>query len=391
MTPEDDDKAQESGKAKGGYARAEALPAERKSEIAKLAAEARWSSHPLKVLEDADTGHRFVVYTTKEGLQAEVRFDGEEPWFTQLQIAEIFGVTVPTVNHHIQQFQEDGELDGATIRKFRIVRQEGTRQVEREIEHYGLDVAFYVGYRVNSAEGKLFRRWATNMLVQIATKGFVVDVRRLKEPEAQDRVAELRETLQDIRSDEANLYREVRAICATCSDYDPKSKASQDFYIKAQAKIVYAVASRTPSKLLMERANADLPNMGLRTWAKENIRQADVTVSKNYLDPGEADELNRVTSLLLDYMIDQLKIGRIATMGDAERAFDTLLKTSGRHVLTHGGGVRSGTAKDHAIAQYKIFSERQRALRHAEADKLVGEFMEKAKKLPKPKRSSKKD
>lgn len=380
---EDDDKAEESGKAKGGHARADALPPERRSEIAKLAAEARWSAQPVRVLEDADTGHRFVVYTTKNGLQADLRFDGDEPWFTQLQIAEIFGVDVKTANHHILKFQEDGELDPSTIRKFEIVRQEGSRTVNRAIEHYGLDVAFYVGYRVNSTEGKLFRRWATNMLVQLATKGFVVDVRRLKEPDAQDHVAELRTVLQDIRSDEANIYREIRNICASCADYDPKSKASKDFFARAQAKIVYAVVSRTPSMVLMERAKADLPDMGLQMWANENIRKSDVTVSKNFLHPGESEELNRVTSLLLDYMIDQLKIGRIATMADAEQAFDTLIKTSGRSVLSRGGDVGSTAAKEHAIEQYKIYSERQKALRHAEADQLIGSLMEKVKRLPK--------
>ena len=383
---EDDEKAQETGKAKGGHARADVLPPERRSEIAKLAAEARWSAQPLRVLEDADTGHRFVVYTNKDGVQAELRFDGAEPWFTQLQVAGIFGVSVPTVNEHISKFYADGELDEATIRKFRIVRQEGTRQVEREIEHYGLDVAFYVGYRVNSSEGKLFRRWATTMLVQLATKGFVVDVRRLREPEGQDRVAELRELLQDIRSDEANLYREVRAICAACADYDPKSKASKDFFVRAQVKIVYAVTSKTPAMILVERADADAANMGLQTWPNDNIRQADVTVSKNYLAPGEADELNRVTALLLDYMLDQLKIGRIATMADAEKAFDTLLKTSGRTVLTHGGTIKTTIAKEHAVEQYKIYAVRQKALRHAEADKLIGNFMEKVKRLPKSKK-----
>jgi hypothetical protein len=297
---------------------------------------------------------------------------------------------VRTENDHIQRFTDDGELDDATIRDFRIVRQEGARQVERSIIHYGLDVAFYVGYRVNSAEGKLFRRWATNMLVQLATKGFVVDVRRLKEPEAQGRVAELRQILQDIRSDEANLYREVRAICATCADYDPKSKASQEFYARAQAKIVYAVTSKTPAMILVERADADAPNMGLQTWPKDNIRQADVIVSKNYLATGESEELSRVTSLLLDYLLDQLKIGRIATMADAERAFDTMIKTSGRVVLTHGGSIKAIAAKEHAVEQYKIFSARQKVLRHAEADKLLEGFIEKVKRLPKPKKPEKK-
>ena len=172
----------------------------------------------------------------------------------------------------------------------------------------------------------------------------------------------------------------VRAACAA-------DGASNGFYTRAQAKIVYAVTSMTPSMILAERANANAPNMGLQTWAKDNIRQADATVSKNYLAPGEADELNRVTSLLLDYLLDQLKIGRISTMADAERAFDTLIKTSGRSVLTNGGAVKSSVAKQHAIEQHRIFAERQRALRHAEGDKVVGELLEKVRKLPKAKNS----
>jgi hypothetical protein len=133
---------------------------------------------PLTVIEDEETGNRFVAYTTPAGMALDCRFDGEAPWFTQRDLAAMFGVDVRTANEHIANFLKTGEIAEPTIRNFRIVRDEGNRQVSREVNHYSLDVAFYVGYRVNSKEGALFRRWATDMLIQIATKGFVVDKRR---------------------------------------------------------------------------------------------------------------------------------------------------------------------------------------------------------------------
>ena len=163
---------------------------------------------PLSVIEDTETGNRFVVYTKRDGLELECRFDGQAPWFAQKDLASMFGVDVRTVSEHIQRFVADGEVDASTIRDFLIVRTEGALTVERSIEHYGLDVAFYVGYRVNSVEGKLFRRWATAMLVQLATKGFVVNQRMLKGGQNAERIRELRQIIQDIRSEEANLYAE---------------------------------------------------------------------------------------------------------------------------------------------------------------------------------------
>jgi hypothetical protein len=179
-------------------------------------------TEPLQVIEDDTNGSRFIAYTTKEGMALELQFDGEEPWFNQADMAKMYGVAEHTISHHVQMFTEDGELDDATTRNFRVVRQEGSRQVAREIGHYNLDVAFYVGYRVNSTEGKLFRKWATQTLVQLATKGFVVDKRRLKGDAG--RLRELRKIIADLRNDEANVYAELRAICAMCPDYDPKAK-----------------------------------------------------------------------------------------------------------------------------------------------------------------------
>ncbi len=132
----------------------------------------------LDVFEDAETGNRFVPYVSRQGVELDCLFDGEQPWFTMVDLAAIVGVTVPTIRAHSQRLTADGELDGSTKRDSNVVRREGNREVNRPITHYGLDVAFYVGHRVCSSEGKLFRRWATSMLVQLATKGFVVQVRR---------------------------------------------------------------------------------------------------------------------------------------------------------------------------------------------------------------------
>ncbi len=140
-----------------------------------------------------------------------------------------------------------------------------------------------VGYRVSSSQATLFRRWATDKLVQFATRGFVIDADQLKAPDARDRVAELREIIRDIRSDEANVYRELRNICSMCGDYDPKSPKWTEFYAHTQAKFMWAVTTHTPAEMIISRANADHENMGLRTWKGERVAKADVDVAKNYL------------------------------------------------------------------------------------------------------------
>lgn len=193
----------------------------------------------LLVTEDEATGNRFVTYTTKGGVGLELHFDGEQPWFTQRDIATMFGVDKDTVADHISKFMDDGELDEATTWKFPVVRLEGSRRVERQIQHYNLDVAFYVGYRVNSAAGKQFRKWATQMLVQLATKGFVVDRRKLSGDA--DRLRELRAVIADLRSDEANMYAELRRICSMCKDYDPSKDASRKFFALFQNRMLYAI------------------------------------------------------------------------------------------------------------------------------------------------------
>jgi len=229
----------------------------------------------------------------------------------------------------------------------------------------------------------VFRRWATSVLVQFARKGFVVDATRLKQAQNADRVAELREIIRDIRSDEANVYRELRRICAMCQDYDGTTETAREFYQRVQAKLVFAVTSHTPAEIVATRADFESTNMGLQTWPNDNIRKSDVTVSKNYLAGAEIKELNRLTTILLDIFEDQLDMGRLIVMQDAQNLLDQQLQQLGRAVLRSGGSVKATEAKRIAEQQYDKFDQLRRLERQQEAEEQLAALSAEAKKLPK--------
>ncbi|WP_285019596.1 RhuM family protein [Novosphingobium sp. fls2-241-R2A-195] len=341
-------------------------------------------SEPVVLQEDESTGDRFLVYSTDKGLRLDIRYEGETLWMTQAQISELFGVSRQAVNSHVNNIYDEGELDReATCKEILQVRIEGEREVSRRTFIHNLDAIIAIGYRVSTKQGTLFRRWATEKLVQFAVKGFVIDSVRLKQPENSDRLAELREIIRDIRSDEANVYRELRRICAMCQDYDGDSERWREFYKNTQAKIVYAVTSMTPAELIRDRADAEQPHMGLRSWPNDNIRKNDVTVSKNYFGDPEVKELNRLTNILLDIFEDQAEIGRLVMMNDAQKLLDQNLKNLGRVVLTSGGHVSKSDADRHAEQQYKIYDEKRKAERRLEADRAIATLREQDKALPK--------
>jgi hypothetical protein len=268
----------------------------------------------------------------------------------------------------VSAFLDEGELDYRILHKLKFASS------TRPVTIHSLDMVISVGYRVSSKQATLFRRWATDKLVQFATKGFVVDTPRLKRPENRDRIRELKEIIRDIRSDEANVYRELRSICAMCQDYDGQSKEWQEFYRNTQAKLIFAVCSNTPAEVLKHRADAREPNMGLTTWSNENIRKSDVVVSKNYLAEAEIKELNRLTTILLDILEDQMDIGRLKLMGEASALLDEQLRSLGRGVLNRGGRVSMVDARAHAEREYEIFKSKLAAERHAEADRTIAEI-----------------
>jgi hypothetical protein len=320
---------------------------------------------PVHLQEDEETGGRFLIYADERGAQFEVAYEGDQLWMTQAQIASLFGRDRSSITKHINNILEEGELDEASsVQKLH-------KSLGRPVTMYSLDLVISVGYRVSSKQATLFRKWATAKLVQFATKGFVIDVARLKSTGNRDRIAELKEIIRDIRSDEANVYRELRQICSMCQDYDGQSSEWQEFYRNTQAKIVYAVCSKTPAEVLKSRADSDAPNMGLTNWPNTNIRKSDVTTSKNYLAEGEIRELNRLTTILLDIFEDQMDIGRLKLMSEAAALLNMQLKNLGRVVLTHGGKVSMSDAKQHAEWEYQKFKLAQKEVRHAQADKVI--------------------
>ena len=336
------------------------------------------ADEPVHLVEDAETGDRFLIYDGEKGLRLDIRYEGGTLWMTQEQIARLFGRERSVITKHIANILEEGELDEETsVQKMHTT-------TGRPPLLYSLDMIISVGYRVSSAQATLFRRWATGILVQFARSGFVVDSARLKQE--RDRIAELREIIRDIRSDEANVYRELQAICALCQDYDGSTARAQSFFQETQAKLIHAVVSQTPSEVVMARADHRLENMGLQSWPGDTIRKRDVTVSKNYLAEAEISELNRLTTILLDIFDDQAKLGRLVVMEDATRLLDQQLENLGRAVLRSGGSVSADAAKDHARAEFERFSKQQKIERHKKADEHIAALVREAKQLPKGRR-----
>lgn len=333
---------------------------------------------PVRLVENEETGDRFLVYATEKGLRLDIRYEGERLWMTQAQIAQLFGRDQSVISRHVASVIEEGELDEeSNMQKMHIARS------TKPVTLHSLDMVISVGYRVSSAQATLFRRWATGILVQFAAKGFVVDAARLKTSGHADRIAELREIIRDIRAEEANVYAELKRICSLCQDYDPSSNGAREFFQRMQAKLVYAVTSHTPAEIVAERARADRPNMGLQSWPHDNLRKNDVAVSKNYLAEGEVTELNRLTNILLDIFDDQAALGRLVTMEDARTLLDRQLTGLGRAILSHGGRVAAPEAKRLAEGEYEAFDRRRREERRLEADHRIGELAREAKRLPK--------
>jgi hypothetical protein len=346
-----------------------------------LKAELAEGSGPIPLMEDGATGDHFLVYHGKNGVEVELRVEADTFWATQRQMADAFGVTTQNISLHLQNIFKEGELSESAVCKESLIT--GTDGKEYQTKIYDLNALISVGYRVGGKSGTQFRIWATGKLLQYLTRGFVIDSDRLKHPGNQDRIAELRETIRDIRASEANVYAELRRICAMCQDYDPAAQESREFYSKMQAKLYWAVMSNTPAMVLKERADSDEPDMGLRIWKGVEITQADAIVAKNYLSARELRELNRLTTILLDIFEDQLDIGKLTLMSEAERLLETQLKNLNRTVLRHGGRVSHTDAEAHAKREYKIFDDRRRALRAEESQRELAALKSVEKSLPK--------
>ena len=332
-------------------------------------------------------------------LNVQVRIDGQTVWLTQRGMAELYQVTTKTINEHLVNIYIEYELNpAATIRKFRIVQIEGERQVSRIVEHYNLDAILAVGYRVRSARGTAFRQWATARLSELLVKGFTLDDERIKAGRTlgNEYFDELLERIRDIRSSERVFYQKITDIYATSIDYDPKAEITKTFYATVQNKLHWAIHGHTASEIVLRRANASKPNMGLTTWKNApegRIRKTDVVVAKNYLTQEELQELNRIVSMYLDYAEDQARRKKPMHMADWTKKLDAFLEFNERNILENAGNISHQLAEEHARAEFDKYDAERRRLEaespQSDFDMMVEETKKLEKSSPPPRKPGK--
>lgn len=299
---------------------------------------------------------------------AQVLIKDSTIWASQKTIAELFGVSVPTINEHIKNILSEGELDkNSTIRKILIVQNEGTRQISREIEHYNLDMIISVGYRVNSKKATHFRIWATKVLKEFTLKGFVLDDERLKQGGAifdKDYFKELLERVRSIRASERRIYQQITDIFAECSiDYDKNSAITQEFYATIQNKFHYAITHKTAAQIIYENANAQKENMGLTSWKnapKGRILKSDVSVAKNYLNEAQIRKLERAVSGYFDYIEDLIERENTFTMEEFAKSVNEFLAFRKYDILKDKSKISHQKALEKANSEYEIFNKTQK-------------------------------
>ena len=332
----------------------------------------------------------YLTYVASVGDQQdsiEMRYEDENIWLTQKMMATLYDVNVRTVNEHIKKIYSDSELETiSTIRKFRIVQTEGSRQVSREVAHYNLQMIIAVGFKVNNERAVQFRKWANQIVKDYTIKGWVMDDERLKNggsvltTEYFDR---LLEQIREIRLSERRFYQKITDIYATSLDYDRTAQTTKQFFAKVQNKMHYAVHGHTAAELIYERANAEKPHMGLTTWAAApdgKIVKSDVSIAKNYLTEKEMRSLERIVSAYLDLAEDRAERHIPMTMGDWSRRLDLFLMADDREILQDAGKITAQIAKAKAETEYEKYRVIQDELYMSDFDKYLLELEESAKK-----------
>lgn len=280
-----------------------------------------------------------ILYKTEDGLdEIQLRLKGQTVWLTQLEVAALFDTTKQNVSLHLRNAFKDGELVEESVVKESLTTAADGKRYRTKL--YNLDAILAVGYRVRSPRGSQFRRWATAVLHDYLVKGFAMNDDRLKDPGGFDYFDELLERIRDIRASEKRFYQKVRDLFAqTSSDYDGKSETARLFFQTIQNKMIYAVTGHTAAELIVSRADPEQPNMALTSWAGDRVRKKDITISKNYLNQDEAQELNRIVSMFLDFAEDRAQRRQTLAMADWVDQTDRFLDFNERQILKNAGSI----------------------------------------------------
>lgn len=308
-----------------------------------------------------EDNNQIIIYRSEDGeTRIDVKFTGETVWLSQQQMADLYQSSRSNVVEHIKHIYEDGELDEeSTCRNFRQVRQEGARQVAREIPYYNLDMIISLGYRIRSVIATHFRRWATERLKEYIIKGFTMDDERLKGNGGGAYWRELLDRIRDIRSSEKVMYRQVLDLYATAVDYDPRSEVSVEFFKIVQNKLHFAAHGNTAAEVIFKRANAEAPMMGLTSFKGDHPTLRDAQIAKNYLNEDELKILNNLVSGYFDFAEIQAMKRRPMYMNDYVQQLDTILSSTGEALLTGSGSVSHQQAMDKAREEYRKFQVRE--------------------------------
>lgn len=320
----------------------------------------------------------FLIFTTSNGQDTiEVKVEDETVWLTQKLIAKLFDVHVATVNEHLKNIFKTDELEeDSVIRNFLITANDGKNY---NTKHYNLDAIISLGYRINSKKATEFRRWATQVLKQFATRGYVLDNERLKNgsylnPQYfKDLILEIR----DIRESERNFYQQITDIYSTALDYDVNAPTTKEFFATVQNKLHWAIHGHTASELIVERADHKKEFMGLTNWKKApngKILKSDVTVAKNYLSQNEIKSLNRIVTMYLDYAEHQAEKQIPMTMKDWSKKLNAFLKFNEHDILQNAGKVTAQIAKEFAVSEFEKYKVIQDKSYKSDFDRLLGEL-----------------
>jgi len=314
-----------------------------------------------------DKQSNFLLYTGNDGkVNVEVFLKDETVWLTQKAIGMLFGKSKATISEHLKKIYAEGELQmDSTVRNFRTVQMEGSRQVERDLEYYNLDAIISVGYRVNSYQATQFRIWATRTLKGYIIKGFVLDDERLKQGNqvfGKDYFDELLERIREIRASERRFYQKITDIYVLSADYDKNAPLTKDFFATVQNKLHWAISGKTAAEIIYSAADATKIYMGLTNWKQapdRKILKSDVTIAKNYLNEKHVKELNRIVSAYLDLAENRAERGILMKMVDWIQFLHNFLELSNYPILQDKGKVSALEAKLKAEQEYEVYRKVQ--------------------------------
>lgn len=316
--------------------------------------------------------NNMLIYQDENGItKVSVRLDEDDIWLTQNQIAELYNTTKQNISFHINNIFNDGELSqNSTVKKYLTVQNEGGRKVNRNLDHYNLDMIIALGYRIQSPVAVRFRQWATQRLHEYIQKGFALDDERLKQG-GNRYFRELLQRIRDIRSSERNFYQQVTDIYATSIDYDPRSNLTKEFFATVQNKLHFAVHEQTAAEVIYNRVDNEKPFVGMTNFKGNYVTRDDVKIAKNYLSEIELQRLNLLVSQFLDYAEFQALEQRSMTMQDWSNELDNQIIANHRRLLEGKGTVSHKQAIEKAEKEFEIYREREMKALESDFDKAI--------------------